>query len=79
MSRMSPATRWMYALLAAFVVAAAMMFTNLYYTAYEQRKSDQRWCALLASLDQPQVPATTERGRQVQQQIHQLRHDLGCG
>lgn len=25
---MSPATRWMYALLAAFVVAAAMMFTN---------------------------------------------------
>ena len=77
-SRMSPATRWMYALLSVFAVAAAMMFTNLYYTAHEQRKSDQRWCALLASLDQPQVPATTERGRQVQQQIHQLRHDLGC-
>jgi hypothetical protein len=41
-------------------------------------ESDQRWCPLLGSLDQPEVPATTARGRAVQQQIHQLRVATGC-
>lgn len=51
---------------------------SITYTAHQQRISDRRWCSLLASIDQPAIPATTERGRVVQQQIHQLRHDLGC-
>lgn len=41
-------------------------------------QSNQRWCPLLGSLDQPEVPATTERGRAVQEQIHQLRVETGC-
>lgn len=41
-------------------------------------QSDRRWCPLLGSLDQPDVPATTERGRAVQQQIHTLRIESGC-
>lgn len=56
-----------------------VMLINVAYTQQVQRESDARWCDLLSSLDQPQVPATTERGRIVQQQIHQLRVDLGCG
>ena len=59
---------------AILVAGAAVLYTNR-----AQRESDQRWCALLASLDQPETPATTERGRQIQIQIHQLRRDLGCG
>lgn len=43
-----------------------------------RREADLRWCALMAKLDQPEQPATTERGRAIQQQIHQLRLDLGC-
>lgn len=43
----------------------------------QQHRNDLRWCQLLASLDQP-APASTERGRLIQAQIHQLRTDLGC-
>lgn len=45
---------------------------------HERREDDRRWCALLAKLDQPGQPATTERGRAIQRDIHQLRRDLGC-
>jgi hypothetical protein len=43
-----------------------------------RHEQDQRWCPLLATLDQPEVPASTERGRAVQQQIHTLRIESGC-
>jgi hypothetical protein len=46
--------------------------------AEERRRQDRRWCDLLTSLDQPQTPATTERGRELQRQVHQLRKDMGC-
>jgi hypothetical protein len=71
------------------VSAVLITFANVAYTRYVQQNSDQRqtelrheqdrrWCPLLTSLDQPEVPATTERGRAVQQQIHQLRIETGC-
>lgn len=44
------------------------------YTRHVQRESDQRWCALVSTLDQ--------RGYddpRLQQQIHELRMRLGCG
>jgi hypothetical protein len=62
-------------LVAAFLVAAACIL----YTNRAQHASDQRWCALLNSLDQPSAPPTNERGRIIQRQIHQLRDDFGCG
>lgn len=46
--------------------------------AQARREAERRWCPLLATLDQPGVPATTERGRVVQTQIHQLRVSTGC-
>ncbi|MEV4000987.1 hypothetical protein [Actinomadura sp. NPDC049753] len=45
---------------------------------HERREDDRRWCSLLTRLDQPGQPATTDRGRAVQRDIHQLRRDLGC-
>ncbi|MFC9973530.1 hypothetical protein ACFVH6_21815 [Spirillospora sp. NPDC127200] len=44
----------------------------------ERQEADRRWCSLLTRLDQPQTPATTERGAAIQRDIHQLRGDLGC-
>lgn len=71
--------RWLWAVVVTLVTAVALVGLNITYTSYVQQQSDRKWCALLASLDQPDVPATTERGRQVQQQIHELRRGLGCG
>lgn len=62
-------------LVAAFLVACA----GVVYTNRVQREADLRWCALLMTLDQPQIPPTTDRGRRVQTQIHELRRSLGCG
>jgi hypothetical protein len=71
------------------VLFVGSLVLNVAYTRHVQstadqrqaelrRESDQRWCPLLGSLDQPEVPATTTRGRAVQQQIHQLRVETGC-
>lgn len=67
----------------AMVVLVGVLFivavtANAAYTAHLQGQSDRRWCELFTSLDQPDVPPTTERGIRVQQQIHKLRRDLGC-
>ena len=81
-----------YALAVTFVVGVlfvASLVGSVAYTRYVQQQSDRRqaeerhrqdvrWCPLLATLDQPGVPATTERGRVVQEQIHQLRIETGC-
>lgn len=80
MSMLTPtgAIRAWWAIAMVLITAVVLVAVNVTYTAHAQRDADRRWCSLLASLDQPDVPATTQRGRQVQQQIHQLRHDLGC-
>lgn len=82
--------RWAYVVLVLLLTATALVVVSITYTRHVQHETEQsfrraqqvnnrRWCALLSSLDQPNVPATTERGRQVQKQIHELRLGLGCG
>lgn len=61
------------------LVAVLVAGGSVLYTNHQQRRSDQRWCDLLSSLDQPQAPPTTDRGARIQQQIHELRRDLRCG
>lgn len=56
----------------------AVMVVNVAYSKHVQEQADRRWCSLLASLDTNDPPATTERGRVVQRQLHQLRLDLDC-
>ena len=66
-------------------VALAIAVTiSIGYTLHAQRVSNQRWCDLLVSLDQP-VPAPgagsvplTQRAKVINGQIHQLRVELGC-
>lgn len=67
-----------WSVLMVLVVALLVAGASVLYTSHAQRQSDQRWCSLLTRLDQPGVPATTPRGRAIQDDIHQLRRDLGC-
>jgi hypothetical protein len=70
-----------YALAAILVTALALVAVvavNVGYTRHVQQQADHRWCDLLTSLDQPQTPATTERGLVIQRKIHRLRTDLEC-
>ena len=90
--RVPTSVRRIYAGVMAAVVGLLFVGALLLSTAYTRHvqrdadrrqtelrhEGDARWCALLDSLDQPQAPATTERGRLVQRQIHQLRIELGC-
>lgn len=73
------ALRAKWAILMVLVAAVLAAGSSWIYTAHQQRESDQRWCALLATLDTPGAPAETERGRQIQRQVHELRRSLGCG
>lgn len=76
------ALRAWWAVLMVLIAAIAVAGIGIVYTNRVQHESDQRWCALLATIDQPQPgapPPNTERGRQIQQQIHALRRELGCG
>lgn len=65
-------------LVVSTVLIVGTVVVNVAYTRHVQAQSDRRWCDLMDSLDQPSVPATSERGRRVQQQIHRLRLELGC-
>lgn len=69
--------RWslLMVLVSALLVAGACVM----YTQHAQRESDQRWCELMAALDEPAAPPGTARGAQIQREIRQLRADLGCG
>lgn len=69
--------RWaIFMVLVAAVLAAGSSWV---YTAHQQHESDRRWCALMATLDDPGTPPGTARGRKIQQQVHELRRSLGCG
>lgn len=63
------------------VVASALMVAGacIVYTGHAQRQADRRWCELLITLDQPAQPPTTDRGREIQRQLHELRGEMGCG
>lgn len=78
--------RRVYAVVVIVVACLALvgvMLANVAYTRHVQQQSDQRWCALFATLDRP-VPMTIKdpvqraRSERAQRQFHQLRVDLGC-
>jgi hypothetical protein len=66
--------------ISAVIVLSLLMtgFTVVSYISWSQSRSDHRWCDLLDGIDQPNVPATTERARNAQHQIHRLRIEFGC-
>ncbi|MFD0902321.1 hypothetical protein [Actinomadura sediminis] len=73
------AVRAWWSLAMVLVAAVLVAGVNVWYTAHAQRESDQRWCELMAALDEPAAPPGTVRGAQIQREVRQLRADLGCG
>lgn len=88
----SPAVRLGYAVVVAFFACLAIALAGVLYTNHvqhvadrrstaERADSDQRWCSLLTELDNaysaPPGP-TTDTGRKVAAEVHQLRVDFGC-
>lgn len=71
--------RTSYALLTVLTAAVLVGVACILYTGHAQQESDRRWCDLLVTLDAPASPPETERGAEIQRQIHALRVDLGCG
>lgn len=63
------------------VSVVAVVLGGIWYTGYNQRQSDHRWCELLAIItDGPAPPAgpAGERARVVNAALVQLRKELGC-
>ncbi|HEX6969484.1 MAG TPA: hypothetical protein VF174_11840 [Micromonosporaceae bacterium] len=73
------AGRAWWSVLIVVIAAVAVAVAGVAYTGYAQRRADQRWCDLLATLDQPAEPPTTQRGREIQREVHDLLRDLDCG
>lgn len=78
-----PRPMWALVMFAAMFVALSV--AGIAYTGHERRQSDKRWCDLLTTVDQPDrpIPSTGDSqrdaaNRKAQQQLHQLRIDLGC-
>jgi hypothetical protein len=88
----TPLIRAWYAIAVSFVACAVIALAGVVYTNYvqsqarhrteaERAESDRRWCALLTELDNAYATSpgpTTEVGKKVAAEIHQLRVGLGC-
>jgi hypothetical protein len=88
----TPLIRAWYAIAVSFVACAVIALAGVGYTNYvqsqarhrteaERAESDRRWCALLTELDNAYATSpgpTTEVGKKVAAEIHQLRVGLGC-
>lgn len=72
------ALRAWWALAMIVVMSIVTAGVCIFYTAHQQRTSDQRWCQLMVSLDDPQIPPPNERARVIEQELHDLRHKFGC-
>jgi hypothetical protein len=87
-----PLIRAWYAIAVSFVACLAIALAGVAYTDHVQRQadkrstaerveSDRRWCALLVDLDNAYHSSpgpSTEIGRKVATEIHQLRQSFGC-
>lgn len=88
----TPYVRFWYAIAVAFVACVVVAAGSVFYamgvqrqaerrTRAERVESDRRWCALLVDLDDAYrtVPGpSTEVGRKVAAEIHNLRLSFGC-
>lgn len=67
---------------AAVIFASILILAggSVQYTAYRAHRDDQRWCAVITSVDDTyrEAPPTTDAGRLQAANFHRLRIDLGC-
>jgi hypothetical protein len=77
----TPANRTvLYLAILALLVAAAVGVNSIIYANSVARQSNRNWCSLVANLDDAyhQQPPTTELGRKIAADMHNLRVRLGC-
>lgn len=73
----------LYAVIVLVLVNATVSAIGIFYTNYNQRQSDQRWCQLFKDLDRPVDPRITDPSQRKRTQdtvnkIHKLRIEYGC-
>lgn len=70
----------LYSLVMVLVVGLATGIGSAIYSVDTAREGDRKWCSLVATLDDAYrvTPPSTETGKLVASQIHQLRMDFDC-
>lgn len=76
-----PGTRYAIAIIAAVVVV--LLAANAFISSQTAKREGRKLCSLVITLDDAYRQAGTQPqtaiGRQVAENVHQLRLDLGCG
>ena len=69
-----------YAVLALVISCLLIAFVSVWYTHWVDDKANQRWCALMVTLDEAykEVPPTTPASKNVAREVAILRETLGC-
>lgn len=82
MSQLNPSTNRDNAVRAigALLGVAVLIVFCIFYTAYQQRVADRRWCALIGGFDDRyrQLQTTDPAAKDLAGQLASLRMDLGC-
>jgi hypothetical protein len=71
--------RLLWAVVVSYVAVFAMVFVGIWYVNHEIINSNQKWCELLVTLDNP-IPPDKDSPRSVDAatKFHRLRINLGC-
>lgn len=77
----TPMIRLWYAVTALVLSCLVVAGVSVQYANYVDRKSNQRWCELLATLDDAYraTPPRSPAGKKVASDVVRLRKDFGCG
>jgi hypothetical protein len=67
-----------YVLVVCFLSSIVMGIIAVVIAAQGVRHSEQKMCRVLITLEQPNEPATTERGEKIAAALNRLRHDYRC-
>jgi hypothetical protein len=70
----------LWALIASYVVSAAMGITAILYAGHVDSESNKQWCDLLVPLDNAyqETPPTTPVGRNIADAMHRIRQNFEC-
>lgn len=60
------------------ISVSVMTFLSLYFSGKAVRESERKWCTVVSTLIVPGEPATTERGRIIQEEMVTLYREFDC-
>jgi hypothetical protein len=75
-----PTKKVIYAAIMVMVLQLAVAINGIWYANKVSRESDAKWCAIITSMDNAytQQPPSTETGRRIAKEMHELRLSLAC-